>query len=125
MISHLQGATMPAAHMLAMTWFKSTHRSWYFSCYAGKFLLILISRSRYIYISILINVTFVNSCQCWILSHRMDRNSRRPKFWTRFALLWSRLYCTMLVLLLWSIRQRHTKVLPARHKCKIKFSLYL
>ncbi|CAL7935702.1 unnamed protein product [Xylocopa violacea] len=29
------GATMPAAHMLAMTWFKSTHRSWYFSCYAA------------------------------------------------------------------------------------------
>lgn len=31
---------MPAAHMLAMTWFKSTHRSWYFSCYAGKFLML-------------------------------------------------------------------------------------
>lgn len=30
-----QGATMPAAHMFAMTWFKSNHRSWYFSCYAG------------------------------------------------------------------------------------------
>ncbi|GAB1866912.1 Vesicular glutamate transporter-like protein [Camponotus japonicus] len=29
------GATMPAAHMLAMTWFKSNHRSWYFSCYAA------------------------------------------------------------------------------------------
>ncbi|KYM78360.1 Sialin [Atta colombica] len=31
----LQGATMPAAHMFAMTWFKSNHRSWYFSCYAA------------------------------------------------------------------------------------------
>ncbi|XP_046825021.1 sialin-like isoform X2 [Vespa crabro] len=29
------GATMPAAHMLAMTWFKSNHRSSYFSCYAA------------------------------------------------------------------------------------------
>ncbi|KYN05670.1 Sialin [Cyphomyrmex costatus] len=29
------GATMPAAHMFAMTWFKSNHRSWYFSCYAA------------------------------------------------------------------------------------------
>ncbi|XP_014208823.1 sialin-like isoform X2 [Copidosoma floridanum] len=29
------GATMPAAHMLAMTWFKSAHRSWYFGCYAA------------------------------------------------------------------------------------------
>lgn len=56
MISLLQGATMPAAHMLAMTWFKSTHRSWYFSCYAGKFLLILISRSRYIYIIIYLDI---------------------------------------------------------------------
>lgn len=36
-VTWLQGATMPAAHMLAMTWFKSTHRSWYFSCYAGEF----------------------------------------------------------------------------------------
>lgn len=35
----LQGATMPAAHMLAMTWFKSHHRSWYFSCYAGRFVI--------------------------------------------------------------------------------------
>lgn len=30
---------MPAAHMLAMTWFKSNHRSWYFSCYAGMFVV--------------------------------------------------------------------------------------
>ena len=43
----LQGATMPAAHMLAMTWFKSTHRSWYFSCYAGKVLIVLLARFKY------------------------------------------------------------------------------
>lgn len=77
---------MPAAHMLAMTWFKSTHRSWYFSCYAGNKsdeypTLHQCEEIKYFnYVIILKKKTFLSSCKCRLLFDGMDRDGSSASF---------------------------------------------
>jgi len=135
-----QGATMPAAHMLAMTWFKSNHRSWYFSCYAGR--LAIAPRSERIAVSwkwhlaefvleTRIRVTFsdsrqstnpnshARSCQRGLLPHRMAGHCGGADVRPRFPVLRSGSPGTLLVLRLRPVRQGYAKVLSARHQRKL------
>ena len=107
---------MPAAHMLAMTWFKSTHRSWYFSCYAGKETTkCYCDQQRDLVIRCCIIKNLFSSCKCRLLFDWVAWDRSCTGFRQRFTVLRSHDTGIVLVFPVRSLCQRQPKVLSARY----------